>query len=358
MALKTFFASSLDDQQVSSWRAFHSLLPGGHYSHDPAWAEVESRLGAKRTCRPVFSWCENEGSLCFTAAGVRRESPIPGWGYYDFLRSPAFESIEYCATWVGQAAARLRSDALVLALSPYLRLDRGGDEVESMLKAHGFVRDSRLGTWGTMQTDLTAAEDALWASFPQRTRQGVRGGQKAGMEVRGEDDLAGWQAFSGLHGEMSMRSGVAPLSTSDLETMSRHWFGGGTRGTVLVARIAGRPVAACVVLVYRGVAYYLAAGSTRAVKGLSTSYLLAWEAIKWAQARGCRTLDWCGYNLTAEPGDPLWGTNLFKSAFSGGAAPVLYCAANERVLAPSRYALARLARRGNELVRRRLGERF
>jgi lipid II:glycine glycyltransferase (peptidoglycan interpeptide bridge formation enzyme) len=357
VAIETFISTSLKEEQVSRWRAFLESLSGGHYAQDPAWAIVEGQLSAKRPHHAVFSWSEDDGSLRLTAAGVRRDSPIPGWGYYDFLRGPAFERAESLETWVDQVVPLLRGDALVLRLSPYLRLDSGGDRVESILRTHDFVRDTRLGTWGTLETDLTRAESELWESFPPRTRRGIRRGQRAGIEVRSEDNSEGWRAFVDMHREMSLRSGMTPFSLGDLEVLSRHWLRGGSGGTVLVARISGVPVAACVLLVYQDVAYYLAAGSTRAQGGLPVSYVLAWEVITWAQSQGCRAVDWCGYSLTARPGDPLWGTNVFKSYFSGGAGPLLYCAAHERVLAPSRYTIARLARRANGLVRRAGGRR-
>lgn len=357
MALETHFASSLDDGQLSSWRAFLETLPGAHYAQDPAWAIVEGQLSGKRPHHAVFSWSEDAGNICLTAAGVRRDSPIPGLGYYDFFRNPAFERTECLEAWVEQVVDRLHGDALVLRLSPYLRLDCGGDRVESVLKAHEFRRDTRSGPWATLRTNLTVGELSLLASFPQRTRRGIRKGQRAGIEVRCEDDFDGWRAFVDMHREMSLRSGTTPFSLADLEALSRLWLRGGSGGTVLVARISGVPVAATVLVVHQDIAYYLAGGSTRARGGLPVSYVLAWETVMWAQARGCRALDWCGYSLTAKPGDPLWGTNVFKSLFSGGAEPVLYCAPHERALAPSRYMLARVAKRANELVRRAGGAR-
>jgi peptidoglycan pentaglycine glycine transferase (the first glycine) len=352
MGLTTHVAEALDEAQVARWRSFLSALPGGHYSHDPDWAIVEAALEAKRPHRAVFSWTEQDGELRACAAGVRRDSPIPGLAYYDFFRGPVFDRIETLELWADQVVPLLNADALLIRAAPYLQLSEGGSEAESTLVACGYKRDDDAGAWGTLRTDIARSGDELWSTFPQRTRQGIRKGERAGMDVRAEDDPSGWEAFVEMHRSMGERSGMTPFTFQDVEAMSRYWFDGGRRGTLLVARIDGRPVAASILLTYKDVGYYLAAGSTRSEKGLTTSYLLAWEALRWAQENGCSVLDWCGYNLTARQGDPHWGTNLFKAAFAAGAEPTTYCAPHQRDVATARYSMLKLAKKVNALMRR------
>jgi len=357
MAIETFVVTSLDEVPISRWRAFLDALPSGHYSQDPTWGVVQEHLSAKRPRHAVFSWSEDDGRLCLAAAGVRRDSPIPGWGYYDFFRGPSFERTECLESWVAQVVPQLRRDGLVLIVAPHLRLDSGGDRVESILRSLGFLRDKRQGTWGTLESDLAKAESELWDSFPSKTRRAIRRGQREGIEVRCEDDPGGWQAFVDLHRELAARTGISPFSLGDIEALSRLWLCGGAGGTVLVARISGVPVAAFIVLVHRHVAYLLAGSATRTRGSIPVNYVLVWEVMRWAQSRGCRVLDFVGYSLTAKPGDPLWGPNCFKSRFFRKAEPRLYCAAHELALAPRKYAVARFAKRTSELAHQRRGGR-
>jgi peptidoglycan pentaglycine glycine transferase (the first glycine) len=47
------------------------------------------------------------------------------------------------------------------------------------------------------------------------------------------------------------------------------------------------------------------------------TYLLQWEAIRWAKAHGYATYDFWGAPDTLVESDPMWGVYRFKDGFGG-----------------------------------------
>jgi lipid II:glycine glycyltransferase (peptidoglycan interpeptide bridge formation enzyme) len=73
-------------------------------------------------------------------------------------------------------------------------------------------------------------------------------------------------------------------------------------------------------------AYYLYGASTDEERNRMPTYLLQWEAMKWAMARGCKEYDLWGVPDEDEPTleasfeerhDGLWGVYRFKRGFGG-----------------------------------------
>jgi len=48
-----------------------------------------------------------------------------------------------------------------------------------------------------------------------------------------------------------------------------------------------------------------------------STYLLQWEAMRWAKAGGCRRYDLVGIPGRPAPSDTLWGLYRFKVGFGG-----------------------------------------
>ena len=63
---------------------------------------------------------------------------------------------------------------------------------------------------------------------------------------------------------------------------------------ILVAEYEGKPLAALFVARNGNRAYYLYGASTNEERNRMPTYLLQWEAMKWAKARGCEEYDLWG----------------------------------------------------------------
>ena len=123
---------------------------------------------------------------------------------------------------------------------------------------------------------------------------------------------------------------------------------------LLVAEFEGKPLAALMVFANGERSWYLYGASNDEERNRMPTYLLHWQAIQWARARGCLTYDLWGVPDVEETEleaqfenrhDGLWGVYRFKRGFGG---QVLRAAqAQDRVYLRLLYSLY-LRRMGND----------
>jgi len=95
---------------------------------------------------------------------------------------------------------------------------------------------------------------------------------------------------------------------------------------LLQAEYQGEPLAALMVFAYGERAWYIYGASSNKERNRMPPYLLQWEAMRWAKARGCTMYDlWgvpdCDENELEEHftnrSDGLWSVYRFKRGFGG-----------------------------------------
>jgi lipid II:glycine glycyltransferase (peptidoglycan interpeptide bridge formation enzyme) len=94
----------------------------------------------------------------------------------------------------------------------------------------------------------------------------------------------------------------------------------------LVAEFEQSPLAALMVFAHGRRAWYFYGASVPANREFMPTYLLQWEAMRWARAQGCTEYDLWGVPDTNEEAleaqftgrsDGLWGVYRFKRGFGG-----------------------------------------
>ncbi len=85
----------------------------------------------------------------------------------------------------------------------------------------------------------------------------------------------------------------------------------------LIAEVDGEPVAALFVFYFARRAYYVYGMSRDAHREKMPTYLLQWEAMKRAKARGCRAYDLWGAPEVFDESDSMWGVYRFKEGLGG-----------------------------------------
>ena len=282
--------------------------------------------------------------MCLTALGVRRRLPVPGRVFWEFEGGPVVLEPAVLDEWLTWLTATLGHEAGRLRVQPAWALDEAGDQMESILDAHGFVRRRGLGIWTTLMVGLERPDDELLASFRRQTRQKIKQSGALGLQVSAEDDERGRAALVALDAEMAARTPVRPIEQGIVAAISRHWFRDGAGGTVLVARRDGEPLAAALLIVSRATAHLHTLPSSRRSNDLPATHLLVWEAMRWARDHGCTLFDLDGYCVTAHQGEPLWGVNQFKRGFAPKLDIVRTVAVHERVFSPALVSSAALVR--------------
>jgi len=241
-------------------------------------------------------------------------------------------------------AARSRR-AVVLTVEPDLP-----DEPlhRERLRALGFrpAAFSAVQPRRTLVVDISPDEETILAAIKSKTRYNVRLAGRRGVTVReaAESDLP---AFHALMAATATRDRFGVHSPAYYEAAYR-LFVPRSWARLLLAEVEGEPVAALMVFALPPRAWYFYGASGSAHREKMPTYLLQWEAVRWAKSLGCTTYDLWGVpdedKVTLEAQftqrhDGLWGVYRFKRGFGGQL--VRSVGAWDRVYAPLRYQLYR-----------------
>lgn len=224
------------------------------------------------------------------------------------------------------------------------------DEEESaewaaQLTDHGF-RPGRqtVQPRRTLIVDLTASEDEILGRMHQKTRYNIGLASRRGVTIRPWDDLDGFAAMMKTTAVRDRFGAHAP----SYYRRAYELFHGSGECELLVAEAEGIPLAALMAFARARRAWYFFGASSDRERQRMPTYLLQWEAMRWARARGCSQYDLWGVP-DAEPekleaefarrSDGLWGVYRFKRGFGGRLARTL--GAWDRPYNPILYAVYR-----------------
>ena len=196
----------------------------------------------------------------------------------------------------------------------------------------------------TLVVDISPGEDDILAAIKSKTRYNVRLAARKGVTVReaGEADLPVFHALMATTGTRDRFGVHAPAY---YEAAYRLFVPRG-RARLLLAEVEGEPVAALMAFALPPRAWYFYGASGNVHREKMPTYLLQWEALRWAKSLGCTTYDLWGVpdedEATLEAQftqrrDGLWGVYRFKRGFGGQL--VRSVGAWDRVYAPLRYRL-------------------
>jgi lipid II:glycine glycyltransferase (peptidoglycan interpeptide bridge formation enzyme) len=204
----------------------------------------------------------------------------------------------------------------------------------------------------TIVVDIGGSEEQILARMKQKTRYNIRLAAKKGVTVRSWDDIPGFYRM------MQITGGRDNFGVHSLDYYRRAYelFHPQGAAELLLAEFEGRPLAALMVFTRGNRAWYMYGASTDEERNLMPAYLLQWEAMRWARARGAWEYDLWGVPDEDEPTleggfetrqDGLWGVYRFKRGFGGTLKRSVQ--AQDRVYRPLLYKLylRRMAGRGN-----------
>jgi len=174
----------------------------------------------------------------------------------------------------------------------------------------------------TVIVNLRGSEDEILARMKQKCRYNIRLAEKKGVIVRPWDDLEAFHRMLLITGERDV-FGVHSLAYYRRAYELFHPAG---MCELLVAEHADKPLAALMAFASGKCAWYFYGASTDEERNRMPTYLLQWEAMRWAKERGCENYDLWGVpdedEATLEGhfttrSDGLWGVYRFKRGFGG-----------------------------------------
>ncbi len=274
------------------------------------------------------------------------KGPLLDWG--DFaLRTRVLDDLQRFARQQGAIFLKLDPDVVLGTGVPGTAdeiTEPGGVAVREEMSRRGWRFSSdQIQFRNTVIVEVgTSTEEEILARMKQKTRYNVRLGPKKGVSVRmgNQDD---WPMLYKMYAETSVRDGFVirdeayyrkvwglfdnsevDKSIFDIRYPNIEYRVSNTPlAQPLIAEVDGEPVAAVVVFAFAGRAYYVYGMSREAHREKMPTYLLQWEAMKWAKAHGCQAYDLWGAPDVFDESDHMWGVFRFKDGLGGQVARTL-----------------------------------
>jgi len=332
------------ESSLAEWKEFLAAHPEAHLLQTGEWGELKSAFGWEAV-RVISGECcaqilFRRLPLGFTL-GYMPKGPI-------ISHQSSVISDQFWAEVDENCRARR---AIFLKIEP-----DEWDDSPLLLGERPGVRSSphNIQPPRTIIVDLNGSEEEILARMRQKTRYNIRLAEKKGVTVRAWDDVAAFHRMVLATGERDvfgvhsleyyrrayelfhkarksqiLRTGgsYAPESQAWepalLEICDSRKEG---MCELFVAEYEGRPLAALMVFARGKRAWYFYGASNDEARNLMPTYLLQWDAMRWAKARGCEEYDLWGVpdenEATLEANfetrrDGLWGVYRFKRGFGG-----------------------------------------
>lgn len=314
------------------WNRLVAELPGAHILQTWEWGQFKSRFGWQPE---RLIWRDEEGRSHAAALVLLRSArpgrigpelrvayvprgPLLNWRDPG-LRARVLTDLE------GFARSRR---AIFIKIDPEILLGRGipgeagafedwgSDEILAEMQGRGWLPSTeQIQFRNTIWLDLEGSEEDWLERMRQKTRYNIRLAARKGVSVRlgGEEDLG---LLYRMYAETSVRDGFVIRPE---EYYRQVWgdFHRAGMADLLIAEVEGEPVAGLILFSFAGRAWYLYGMSRDAHREKMPNYLLQWEAMRRAKARGCRVYDLWGAPDDFNPQDGMWGVYRFKEGLGG-----------------------------------------
>jgi lipid II:glycine glycyltransferase (peptidoglycan interpeptide bridge formation enzyme) len=292
---------------LADWNQFLSQHPNAHILQTGEWGELKSAFGWK----PVRIITGNFGVQI-----LLRKLPL---GFtIGYIPKPVISNRSVSEQLWKEIDAVCRKHHAI-----FCKLEPDSWDQQFIIHHSSFILSKHnIQPPRTLIVDIRGTEEQILAKMKQKTRYNIRLAEKKGVTVRAWDDLSAFHQMMRITGERD-RFGVHAYEYYKLAYELMHPK---QMCEILVAEYEGRPLAALFVAWNGKRAYYLYGASTDDERNRMPTYLLQWEAMKWARARGCEEYDLWGVpdedEQTLEANfekrhDGLWGVYRFKRGFGG-----------------------------------------
>ncbi len=318
-------ATPITDRNL--WNATLAQMPSAHVLQSWEWGEFKQATTGWEPKRIAYL---NRGEVVAMAQVLtRRAGPfkimyVPKGPVLDYtdqpLRVAVLNALKYHTRESGAIFLKIDPDVVIGTGVPG---ELGSQEVplghavaaEWTAQEFTFSPD-QVQFRNSMLLDLRYDEDALMMAMKQKTRYNVRLSQKRGVTTRfgGIEDM---QTLYHLYVETARRDGFI---TRPFSYYSQAWGSFMEAGLAqpIIAEHRGQAVAHVIIFGFGKRAWYFYGASSDDDRNNMPTYLLQWEAIRWARAQKMATYDfWGAPDDFYDENDALAGVYRFKAGFGG-----------------------------------------
>lgn len=335
--------------EINGWNSLISSLPDPHFLQSYEWGQVKAKYGwqpiyvawdaqgkmkEERDANRLASFVPPPSAACMI---LKRTIPMGGMSArLCILYAPKGPLLDWTEEELRnrvlndlQSFAK-REGAIFLKMDPDVALGTGvpaheddvvvksGQSVMSEMKRRGWRYSSdQIQFKNTVLIDLNPSEEELLMRMKQKTRYNIRLAEKKGVVLRIGTPKDFGMLYR-MYAETSVRDGFVIRDEGYYQTVW-NMFMNSSEPTCepLIAEVEGEPVAAIFVFYFAGCAYYVYGMSRDLHREKMPSYLLQWEAMKRARAKGCNVYDLWGAPDVFDESDSMWGVYRFKEGLGG-----------------------------------------
>jgi len=315
----------MPDVTSQEWDALLTDCPSAHILQSLAWGELKAAFGWES----VHLISERAGQRA--GAQLLFRSLPAGWTVAYIPKGPVsqgsdplslanfYQAWDIVGTEIDQICRRKR--AIFLKVEPDLP-DLAGESRASDAPPGFQLSPHAIQPPRTILVDLSGTEDDLLGRMKQKTRYNLRLAQKKGIQVLQSAEIS---AFYQLMQVTGQRDTFAVHSQAYYQR-AYELFSPTGQCKLLLANLDGELLGGIMAFSQGHRAWYFYGASANQHRELMAPYLLQWEAMRWARARGCTEYDLWGIPDAAEEeleaqfarrADGLWGVYRFKRGFGG-----------------------------------------
>lgn len=293
---------------LNEWNEIIVNHPNAHILQSGGWGELKSSFGWKAV-RVI-------NGACGAQVLFRK---LPGGFSIGYIpKGPIGQSCELF-TELDEVCRENR--AIFLKIEPDIWEP---EPALSIVEQPGWVKTKSVQPQRTVVISLSGSEEEILSRMKQKTRYNIHLAEKKGIEIRTSDDIQAFHAMSEITGKRD-RFGVHSLAyyqkVLDLFKPTGH-------ADLLLAYFENKPIAGLIVFSFGNMAWYMYGASSDEERNRMPTYLLQWEAMKWARKKNSKFYDLWGIPDVDEEvleeefskkhsHDGLWGVYRFKRGFGG-----------------------------------------
>lgn len=313
----------MDQLTLNEWSEFLSKCPTAHLLQTAQWGQLKSNFGWE-----VVRLVGRDDGSAWGAQILFRHLPL-GYSFAYLPKGPllkeevgnAENSIPGPSYWkeVDQVCRKKR--AIFLKIDPDGYPDTAAWDAADL--SDGFqLNPHSIQPRRTLVVSLEGTEEMILARMKQKTRYNIRLAGKKDIRVEASDDVAAFYQLMEATGERDQFG----IHTQAYYQDAYELFSADDNCALLIAEFQGHPVAGLMAFAAGTRSWYLYGASSSRHRERMPTYLLQWEAIKWARSKGCLQYDLYGIPdhdqeyLEAnfqDRRDGLWGVYRFKRGFGG-----------------------------------------
>ncbi len=303
------------------WDAFVAAHPQGHLLQSFAWGELKAHFGWE----PLRLALVERGNIRAAAQLLLRR-----WPFFTIAYVPRGPVVD----WTDEEAVRVLLQALVETArtrrAVFLRVEPNHPEALPFpLETMGFRPGTPVQPQSTLVVALTVDDESLLARMKPKTRYNIRLAMRRGVSVRPARGIEEVPLFYRLLEETARRDRFGIHTLPYYQAFYR-LFNETECARLFFAEREGQVLAALWAAAFGREAIYMYGASRSEGQEHMPSYLLQWEAMRWARERGCTRYDLWGIPDSVARGedpragrreknvrDGLWGVYRFKQGFGG-----------------------------------------